>query len=407
MGLFNKRIEKKWLTYGVARSSIVSYKFIVYLDNKFPDAFEQIAHYFENGLLDPKKTLVLFRFHLSSMRQIIQMCNKLHVDYYGVWRYADLPKLKDAHVYYPFNARSNCRICLDRSCKHIFIGHGESNKKASVPPINRIYDYTLISGNISGARLVENKIFRNSDIEDGRLIRFGDLMIQSIGNIHHDDTSEQSAICYAPTWEGGNKAENFSSLEGLFGAKLVIECAKKFNVKEIIIKFHPNTGRRAHQYIDYARETIRLLAANGLTIRFIANQDSHIFRKLLRKEMKIGNISALTEDCYPVKLGICDVSGFEAIFTSLKIPNLTVLRNKESMRAPDLYWKLRSNYLVIHGDEQDMHLKLEGFQLEKACQELEIYWSQLTCWQVPELAEMSLNKKREWLTNYIDSDPYW
>lgn len=407
LGLLNKTNN---LTGGVTCAEAAQFDSVIYMDNRFPDALEQVLHFYKNGLFDKNETILVFRYHNTSFKKTVQLCERHGISFHWFWHFKDIPAFHNAQIFYPFNAQSNCRVTLNRSCKHILLLHGESNKSASVPPINRIYDYILVAGEIACQRLIEYRIFRPDEIERGRVICFGDLMIQPIEEVtaYISNTNDCSpALFYAPTWEGGVPAENFSSLENYYGANVTIELAAKAAVKNIIIKLHPNTGCRLSKYLDDAKQTILKLVENGLTVHYIATSESYIYLHLLRSLDQQNIISQLPQTPFPVKIGLCDVSGMEAVFSAKNIPNMVIVKNREAMRAPQIYFQLRDKNIIEFGSYNlPSHQSVNAIMGEHI-HDQNSYYKKLVCWQDKSLTEATSARRREWLKSYIDKDSYW
>src|SRR5690606_6956186 len=121
----------------------------------------------------------------------------------------DLDGLREQTVFYLFNAQSNCRLVANRRLKHIFITHGESNKISSIKPITRIYDHVVMSGRLSLSRYYRSGLFDAHDYATRRLVMMGDTFI---GRTWLGSVGRTPVLFYAPTWEGGLPAEDYSSL---------------------------------------------------------------------------------------------------------------------------------------------------------------------------------------------------
>ena len=107
---------------------------LIYLDNKIYGAIDQLIKYFEDGVFDKQNIEVVFKIYKESYSYYKKTLEKYGIQYLAFKSFAKLDLSKYKVVFYLFNAQSNCRIVANRTAKHIFVTHGESNKISSVKP---------------------------------------------------------------------------------------------------------------------------------------------------------------------------------------------------------------------------------------------------------------------------------
>jgi hypothetical protein len=142
---------------------------------------------------------------------------------------------------------NNIHILREPRMKHVFIGHGESDKAASVNPITKGYDEVWVAGPASRRRWHQAKV----GIRDDAIVEVGR---PQLGGVLPPDPARPSrplSVLYAPTWEGWiADAQNASSVADL-GVEIVRWLIARPETR-VIYKPHPLTGivssraRRAH-----------------------------------------------------------------------------------------------------------------------------------------------------------------
>ena len=290
----------------------------IYLDTKIIGAVKQTINYFNEGVFSKENTVIVWKEYQVVNSKIKKLFSKTSIKNVSFKKFSQLPNFENNSViFYLFNAQSNCRITANRNLKHIFITHGESNKISSVKPIIRIYDHVIVAGDAGIDRFLDSKLFSICDIEQNRIIKMGNTFIGDI-KLSYDENSEN--ILYAPTWEGGVKEENYTSLSNdLKIAKKIVQFAIKYNKKNIIIQPHPNLGHRDLRYKIYLINTINYFHNHNLNV-FLKNWEMPFLQKirLYVKKVKLYDISHLE------KMGIfyafCDVSAIETQLLDKKIP---------------------------------------------------------------------------------------
>lgn len=256
-----------------------SKKSLLYIDNKIHGAIDQLVRYYIDGVFDIQKHEVLFKFYPESFFYYKSTLDKYGIKYKLFRKYSSIDLSTYNIIYYLFNAQSNCRMVSYRNAKHIFVTHGESNKLSSVKPILRIYDYVITAGNAGIDRYLESKIFNRCDIANGKLVMMGDTFIGQ-AKYHAMKNISKSSILYAPTWEGGVKDENYTSIEQNLNAfKYIIDYSSNYKIDKIVIQPHPNLGHRDKKYKKYFSDGIKLLLQNKKQV-ILKNYNFSILEKI-------------------------------------------------------------------------------------------------------------------------------
>jgi hypothetical protein len=155
-------------------------------------------------------------------------------------------------IFYPFNANSNPIFVKHRGPRHIFLGHGDSDKTASVNPLIRVYDHVFVSGPAAVDRLTQSGVLTPYDVKTDRVIRIGmPFLRQPTLNSPH----RNGAVLYAPTWEGVRSSPPYCSLEGGWGRLLLAQLLETLSGK-VVFRAHPSTGRVDGRFARYVKEIV-------------------------------------------------------------------------------------------------------------------------------------------------------
>lgn len=333
--------------------------YFIYLDTKIIGAVLQLCTFFERGVFAKDDTTVLIKkYKHRSAKLIAKILTKQGIAYRFV-KENDLDELTSGVMFYPFNAQSNCRAVANRNLTHIFITHGESNKVSSIKPIIRIYDYVITAGQAGIERYLASGIFSQHDVDTGRIIMLGDTFIGRTGLA--DKGVGQGVVFYAPTWEGGIKRENYSSLPYVDKvAKILTDTANTHQANTIVIKPHPNTGHRLKQYIDHVYELAKTLRSNRLNVAIFKPYLRLTWRQAFQYK-RLGVVFVDDLMAYHAKIGFCDVSAMETQFLNEGIGYYLFLTNikNQSLLDNDDYPKL--HFINVLSNSHALSLsKLEG-----------------------------------------------
>lgn len=115
---------------------------------------------------------------------------------------------------------------------HVHINHGESDKLSMVSNQAKAYDRTFVAGPAA----VERHKAVLSDFDMNKLISVGRPQLDSQFVSTLPQFSGQT-IMYAPTWEGENEANNYTSMD-LFGLNIIESLVAMPNTR-VIYKPHP------------------------------------------------------------------------------------------------------------------------------------------------------------------------
>ncbi|CAL9453206.1 hypothetical protein SUDANB121_02499 [Nocardiopsis dassonvillei] len=163
---------------------------------------------------------------------------------------------------YPANTGKNIHMLRNPMIKHVFIGHGDSDKIASVNPFSKVYDEVWTAGRAGLDRYVRAQV----GVRPDEIVEVGRPQLDSI----RTDTAPNAVrtVLYAPTWEGWTDEPGNTSLIDA-GPTLIEHLLKAEPRVRVLYKPHPFTGvrsaraRRAHQRIVALLEAANRTAGHG------------------------------------------------------------------------------------------------------------------------------------------------
>ena len=161
---------------------------------------------------------------------------------------------------YVNNGMTNFQSLSFAPMVHVHVNHGESDKLSMVSNQAKSYDRVFVAGDAAINRYRKSLV----DFDESALIRIGRPQLD-IDRLSELEPSTVKTIMYAPTWEGENDANNYTSVD-LFGPQIV-EAALSAEGTRLIYKPHPRVesssnpamseaNTRIIELIDEANESI-------------------------------------------------------------------------------------------------------------------------------------------------------
>lgn len=156
--------------------------------------------------------------------------------------YPDLADLYAENDYrlaiYFNNGMRNFQSMAEASIVHVHVDHGESDKKSSISNQLKAYDKVFVAGPAAMDRC-ERALW---GIDRDRLVAVGRPPLDGdfVSALPHDG---RRTVVYAPTWQGENEANNFTSVDAL-GPRIV----------ESLLSSHARVVYRPHPRVEYTHE---------------------------------------------------------------------------------------------------------------------------------------------------------
>ncbi|MFE9442735.1 hypothetical protein ACFYO2_27940 [Streptomyces sp. NPDC006602] len=151
---------------------------------------------------------------------------------------------------YAANVGKNIHLLRVPTMKHVFIGHGDSDKLASVNPFSKVYDEVWTAGRAGRDRYA----IADVGVRDEDIVEVGRPQLAPIQNWQGVPDGRMATVLYAPTWEGWDDSPGNTSIL-LAGENIVKKLVKADPPVRVLYKPHPFTGtvsaqaKAAHQRI--------------------------------------------------------------------------------------------------------------------------------------------------------------
>ncbi|MFF8727391.1 hypothetical protein ACF073_12990 [Streptomyces sp. NPDC015171] len=159
---------------------------------------------------------------------------------------------------YAANVGKNIHLLRVPTMKHVFIGHGDSDKLASVNPYSKVYDEVWTAGRAGRDRYA----IADVGVRDDDIVEVGRPQLAPIQTWHGVPEGPRGAaadgrcptVLYAPTWEGWDGNPGNTSIV-LAGENIVQRLITADPPVRVLYKPHPFTGtvskdaKAAHQRI--------------------------------------------------------------------------------------------------------------------------------------------------------------
>ncbi len=144
---------------------------------------------------------------------------------------------------YPANTGNNIHLLRLPTLMSAFIGHGDSDKSASNNPFSRAYDELWVAGAAGADR------YRRSGlgIHEDQYRVVGRPQVHAITRTPLLGDEDVPTVLYAPTWEGVNLDQEYSSVSAV-GTRIVESLLASDPPVRVVFKTHPFTGQRDAKY---------------------------------------------------------------------------------------------------------------------------------------------------------------
>jgi len=164
----------------------------------------------------------------------------------------DLPDLKV--ILYVGNVGKNVHMLRNSRAKHVFIGHGDSDKVASANPASRVYDEVWVAGRAGRDRYRRARV----GVRDEAIVEVGRPQLAEVepADAH---TRPMFTVLYAPTFEGWSNDMYLSSVHVL-GEQIIRALLARTPEVRVIYKPHPLTGVRNPAVREAHKTIMRMLA---------------------------------------------------------------------------------------------------------------------------------------------------
>jgi hypothetical protein len=232
---------------------------------------------------------------------------------------------------YAANVGKNIHMLRVPTIKHVFIGHGDSDKLASVNPYSKVYDEVWTAGRAGRDRYA----IADVGVRDDDIVEVGRPQLAPIQTWQGVPEGRIPTVLYAPTWEGWDGNPGNTSIV-LAGENIVEKLVAADPPVRVLYKPHPFTGTVSKEAGAAHRRITALVqkaaAERAINPRFIADTAAQAQAKaeLERIEARLAQLSGSGGD-----------RGDEAVATRDGL--VDVARHEETARLRaewnDAYWR--------------------------------------------------------------------
>jgi hypothetical protein len=138
---------------------------------------------------------------------------------------------------YAANVGKNIHMLRVPTMKHVFIGHGDSDKLASVNPFSKVYDEVWTAGRAGRDRYA----IADVGVRDDDIVEVGRPQLAPIQTWQGVPDGRIPTVLYAPTWEGWDGNPGNTSIV-LAGENIVQKLVQADPPVRVLYKPHPFTG---------------------------------------------------------------------------------------------------------------------------------------------------------------------
>ncbi|RYJ06473.1 MAG: hypothetical protein EON52_06195 [Actinomycetales bacterium] len=169
---------------------------------------------------------------------------------------------------YPTNTGNNIHLLRLPHVMSAFIGHGDSDKSASANPFSRVYDELWVAGEAGADRYRVSGL----GIHESQFRFVGRPQVHAIRPEPRLGDEPVPTVLYAPTWEGVNTLQEYSSVSSV-GERVVKALLASPTPVRVVYKPHPFTGQRDAKYRNASARIAALVteaaASTGLDHRVV------------------------------------------------------------------------------------------------------------------------------------------
>ncbi|MFD3326535.1 hypothetical protein [Streptomyces sp. NPDC058701] len=220
---------------------------------------------------------------------------------------------------YPGNAGKNVHMLQRAEVKHVFIGHGDSDKLASSNRVSKVFDEIWVAGRAGRDRYerIKHAVTHNQIVEVGR------PQLMPLHRWTGKVAGPMPTVIYAPTWEGWTDDACYTSVIPA-GETLIQALLDHEQEIRIIYKPHPLTGSRSAEAAAAHRRVIAMLQEdNARRFGRNATDSKSAARKLARIDQRIADLSE---------------RGVRSKFPDLTEEERTARIRRSRNQAATLYW---------------------------------------------------------------------
>jgi len=188
---------------------------------------------------------------------------------------------------YPINSMYNHMFVRLSSVRHVFIGHGDSDKLSSANKALRMFDEIWCTGQAQVDRML-NQDFDCKGVRLRKVGRPGLLRLFSASK----EKEAKNKILYLPTWEGSDERWDYSSA---CIVDEILESIVKNSSLSVNVRLHPFIGRRKKRLKDKIKNAEEFFSENRKVI--FSNTETPLIDILNNYDFFVCDVSSVVTDC--------------------------------------------------------------------------------------------------------------
>ncbi|MBM0259065.1 CDP-glycerol glycerophosphotransferase family protein [Micromonospora sp. 4G55] len=203
---------------------------------------------------------------------------------------------------YAANVGANIHLLREPGMKHVFVGHGDSDKQASVNPYSKVYDEVWVAGLAGRERYARAGV----GVRDEDIVEIGRPQLAGVHTFGARAEDRPFTVLYAPTWEGWLDDDPYHTSLVLMGERIVKGLLATSPAVRLIYKPHPLTGSRskeakaAHERIvslvRMAGGDVDATSLDGPGHRVVTGRVPALFDCFNQTDLLISDVSSVVSD---------------------------------------------------------------------------------------------------------------
>ncbi|WP_172894388.1 CDP-glycerol glycerophosphotransferase family protein [Micromonospora purpureochromogenes] len=203
---------------------------------------------------------------------------------------------------YAANVGANIHLLREPGMKHVFVGHGDSDKQASVNPYSKVYDEVWVAGLAGRERYARAGV----GVRDEDIVEIGRPQLAGVHTFGARAEDRPFTVLYAPTWEGWLDDDPYHTSVVLMGERIVKGLLATSPAVRLIYKPHPLTGSRSKEAKAAHERIVSLVRAAGGDVdatsldgpghRVVTGRVPALFDCFNQTDLLISDVSSVVSD---------------------------------------------------------------------------------------------------------------
>ncbi|MCW3841324.1 CDP-glycerol glycerophosphotransferase family protein [Micromonospora yasonensis] len=203
---------------------------------------------------------------------------------------------------YAANVGANIHMLREPGMKHVFVGHGDSDKQASVNPYSKVYDEVWVAGLAGRERYARAAV----GVRDEDIVEIGRPQLAGVHTFGAESVDRPFTVLYAPTWEGWQDDDPYHTSLVLMGVRIVKGLLESRPSVRLIYKPHPLTGSRSKEAKAVHERVVGLIRAaggdpdasslDGVGHRVVTGRTPALFDCFNQTDLLISDVSSVVSD---------------------------------------------------------------------------------------------------------------